>query len=82
MSELKAGHSVVVDDMRFYQEYDLISGFESGVTVKMVRHQAVRTNSHSSEGALDGVTFDYIISNYGDLAYLKDVVDEMMEHYK
>lgn len=81
-SELAQGHHVVIDDMRFYQEYDLISGFETGVTVRVIRPEAVATNGHASEGALDGMMFDYLIYNNSDLDGLKAKVHEMMENYK
>jgi hypothetical protein len=81
LSELRAGHSVVLDDMRFYQEYDMISDFESGLTVKVHRPSALRTNTHASEGALDKMIFDWTIDNSMSLAALKANVDEMMEKF-
>jgi hypothetical protein len=66
---LKMGRNVVVDDMRFPNEYDLIKSL-GGYCVKVERpyidgitspHE-IEVCSHSSEGQLDHIWFDDVIS--------------------
>jgi len=69
---LSKGHNVVVDDMRFLNEIELIRSL-GGRTLKVTRPSASNTtNSHPSEGALDGLeVFDYWLLNKGSLEDLK-----------
>lgn len=61
---------VVVDDMRFPNEYAMIDAI-GGMTVFIGRRGSnIRGSSHQSEGALDEFLFDRIIANDGTLADL------------
>lgn len=63
---LRRGERIVIDDMRFRNEFDAIAA-AGGVLVKIVRPGAAGS-SHSSDGALDGLPFHHTITNDGDLA--------------
>lgn len=51
---MTAGYSVVIDDMRFPNEYDAIIA-AGGDCIRVVRPDATVTSAHASEGQLDGV---------------------------
>jgi hypothetical protein len=51
---MSVGHSVVIDDMRFPNEYDAIIA-AGGDCIRVVRPDATVTSAHASEGQLDGV---------------------------
>lgn len=55
---------VVIDDVRFMNEYDFIKA-EKGVMVKITRLDAPGKNEHVSHGLLDDKTFDYSIEANG-----------------
>lgn len=59
---LERGIDVVVDDVRFPNEADLIRSM-GGALWRVERPLAVRNTSHSSEGGLDDVIFDRRIVN-------------------
>jgi hypothetical protein len=48
------GHPVVIDDMRFPNEYDAVQA-AGGDCYRIVRPEATVTRAHASEGQLDGV---------------------------
>ena len=65
--------AVVADDVRFPNEADLIRGL--GGEMWLVRRSAVQcTTDHSSEGSLDGYSFDRVIENDGTLDELRSKV--------
>lgn len=61
---------LVVDDLRFPNEYDAIRA-EGGQVWKVVRPGAERTNTHPSEGLLDDREFDEVIVNDGSIRDLE-----------
>ena len=63
---LNNGFSVVVDDVRFPNEAELIHSL-GGVLWHVHRPEAVRTGSHASEGSLDDFLFDRRLVNDGSL---------------
>lgn len=65
ISLMDKGISVVIDDVRFENEFHTIYA-QGGSMVKVVRPGAERTNSHPSEGLLDGYVFSSTINNSGD----------------
>ncbi|WP_242136986.1 hypothetical protein [Sphingomonas sp. TREG-RG-20F-R18-01] len=68
------GHSVVIDDVRFRNEYDAILA-AGGTVYRVVRPSAKLTSeAHSSEGQLDGIAMPEIW-NTGSLADLFAAVD-------
>jgi hypothetical protein len=77
---LSKGHNVVVDDMRFLNEIELIRSL-GGRTLKVTRPSASNTtNSHPSEGALDGLeVFDYWLLNKGSLEDLKHMTRSVVK---
>ncbi len=72
--ELKSGRGVVIDDMRFPNEFEMV-GRLGGRTVKIVRPGASHSSGHPSEGALDDYPFDRTIHNIGSLDQLFDMAD-------
>ena len=66
----QSGFSVVVDDMRFPNEYNAIKA-AGGVTIVVHRPGLGVTSAHASEGALDDFGFDYSITNDGTLKDLE-----------
>jgi hypothetical protein len=69
-----AGKSVVVDDMRFANEFELIERL-GGRTIRIDRRGRVPT---SMEGRLNGHFFDYYIANDGSRQEFRDVVDRLV----
>lgn len=68
---------LVVDDMRFPNEYDMLKA-RGAVTVKIVRCIPAITNEHISEGQLNGHDFDYVIPNLGTIGDLHAAVDQII----
>lgn len=66
----QSGFSVVVDDMRFPNEYHAIKD-AGGIVICVARPGASLTSEHPSEGALDDFGFDYTITNDGTLKDLE-----------
>lgn len=73
-----AGRSVVIDDMRFPNEYDLVLA-EGGEARRIVRPGAVVTSTHVSEGQLDGIHMPEIWNHVG-LTDLHRAVDRSLFH--
>jgi hypothetical protein len=71
---------VVVDDMRFPNEYEMVKK-RGGILVKIEREQATgqRREKHESEGALDSFYFDHVIKNDGTLDELYSKVLSLIE---
>ena len=62
MSHLKVGLTVLIDDMRFPNEYHLIK--ELGGECWLIKRPGnATTTSHPSEGGLDGYSFDRVLNN-------------------
>jgi len=70
------GLKVVIDDMRFQNELDMINKI-GGHTVKIVRRTMDQIPVHSSEGALTHQPFDSILTNNGTLEELDAQVTGM-----
>lgn len=77
---LADGGHVVITDVRFPNELDLVAEFD-GFHVNVTRAGLVSTDQHVSETALDDVVglADVTIANDGSLAELAANVDEMVE---
>ncbi len=77
-AELAQGHSVVVDDLRFPNEFEALQGI-GGTMVRVARpgHIAQPTN-HVSEGLLDDTPFEFEVYNDGSLADLKESTQTLM----
>lgn len=73
---MKHGNSVVIDDLRFPNEYDAIHA-AGGDTWRIVRPDARVTVSHASEGQLDGVQMPEIF-NGGTIQDLHAEVDRLL----
>lgn len=67
---LTHGKHVVVDDMRFPNEFECLKGL-GAKTVKVTRPGVVAKTNHKSEGLLDEHQFDQTILNDSDLSRLK-----------
>ncbi len=67
---LSNGWNVVVDDVRFPNEFDLIREL-GGVMVQVVRPAVAATNGHVSEGLLDDHHFDTRLMNVEGVAELQ-----------
>jgi hypothetical protein len=70
---IKTGGLVVIDDMRFPNEYEAVKAL-GGQVWMVTRPGATITQRHSSEGKLDGHKFDLTIHNRGSVEYLKETV--------
>lgn len=73
---MKHGRSVVIDDMRFPNEYGAVT-LAHGDCFRVVRPGATVTSSHASEGQLDLVAMPEIW-NQGSLADLYAAVDRAL----
>lgn len=69
------GQSVVLDDMRFGNEWDMVPEFQ-GERWRVRRPAAVLTDTHRSEGELDGLPADVEIENDTTIAMLTASVDQ------
>ncbi len=77
---LRSGGKVVVDDLRYPQEYDALKDL-GAVFVKVVRPEATRQVSHYSEGILDQKKFDFGIINKDGLGELKQSVRDYLSYF-
>jgi hypothetical protein len=78
--QLAKGHHVVVDDMRFPHELDVIRAL-GGKFVRVLRPTARVTSKHGSEGLLDNRVSDHTIYNTATLADLRESVRKMMDKH-
>lgn len=74
---------VVIDDIRFSNEYNWLAANPRGYLVKLVRPSIeVEPEHRESEGNLTDFPFQYIINNDKDLAHLgkitKEVIDDIL----
>lgn len=74
---LDKGISVVLDDMRFKVELEMIERL-GGFPLRIVRPGAVPTNGHASEGELDGIDMAEIV-NDGSLRLLRAKVLDYLD---
>jgi hypothetical protein len=65
-SLMAAGLSVVVDDVRFPNEFQAIKDL-GGTMCRVIRPGLQDTTGHASEGALDAYRFDLVLPNVGSL---------------
>lgn len=61
----KLALNVVIDDLRFPNEYDMLKARDDAVLIKVVRPGFTYKGGHGSEGLLDDRSFDHIIYNDG-----------------
>lgn len=76
---------VVVTDVRFPNEADLIEETFGGVLARIVRPGLVSTDTHISETALDGRTAHVVVTNSATVAYLHreaDLVGRVTKNWK
>lgn len=66
---------VVVDDMRFPNEYEMVKK-QGGVLIRIERDKARSENRerHESEGALNEFEFDHVIYNNGSVPELEEKI--------
>lgn len=76
MQAMDSNCPVVVDDMRFPNEYQAVRAL-GGKTLKVYNPNMTRLTNHASEGALDNCDFDHTIVNVGSLADLYYKVGEI-----
>lgn len=76
---MSAGLSVIVDDMRFPNEYDALRSI-GGQVWKIVRPETAAAHTHQSEGALDNHFFERVIINDGTLSALYEVVEAALAY--
>lgn len=78
LSAEKCQAPIVVDDMRFHNELELIRSI-GGSTLKLTSDFSRPVSGHASEGALDACKFDFIIGNVkGNIPQLQRDVDRML----
>lgn len=73
---LSEGTKVVVDDMRFPNEYQAIRDL-GGVCVRIIRPGRKAPNGHPSEGLLDGHDFDMTLVNDGSIQDLHTITHQV-----
>lgn len=74
---LTAGRSVIIDDMRFPNEYQAVIA-AAGDVHRVVRPSAVVTRSHASEGQLDLIAMPEIW-NTGSVREMLAAVDRLLQ---
>ena len=77
---LRAGRSVVIDDMRFPNELEAVLAM-GGVPVKIIRRGVPRYNAHPSEGLLDNYPMATTDNSgtLGDLRYTASILPQLLE---
>lgn len=70
---LDAGKRVIIDDMRFHNEFEMVCR-HGGHTIKVFRRTVDQIPVHSSEGALTHQQFDSILTNGGTIENLLEKV--------
>lgn len=81
LSSLPRTQRIVIDDMRFPNEYDMLKE-KGAIMVKVFRGVRPDTSAgfvHASEGALDHHDFDFEISNNSDLSVLYGKMDSIVK---
>lgn len=79
MAKADATDNVIITDVRFPNEYDAIK--HAGGEVWRVEKLGVSAvNNHPSETALDGYSFDKVITNLGSKDDLYATLDYIMQH--
>jgi len=76
---MRAGLHVVVDDMRFENEYQAIRSI-GGQVWKITRPEAALPTGHSSDGNLNHFEFDRVIVNDGSVDDLRQAVMTALEY--
>jgi hypothetical protein len=74
---MQQGQSVVIDDMRFFNEFQAVR-MAGGLIVKVHRPGAQKTVGHVSEGALSDVEFDRALVNDGTIEDLHQKIEEII----
>lgn len=77
-NQMKDGENYVIPDMRFWNEAERIVS-NGGQTVRINRMGVGPVNDHPGEVALDSWHFDHVIDNDGDLDYLRQLADKIVE---
>lgn len=73
---LAAGEKIVIDDLRFRNEYNLVLGLR-GSTFKVQRRSVQYLGTHASEGELKNIDLP-VIDNKGTLADLHSTLDSLV----
>ena len=76
--QLKRGRNVVIDDVRFPNEAEMIRKL-GGELWLVDRPGVVYEGDHASEGALHDIVPDAVINNSGGLEQLREVVTGLLE---
>lgn len=81
----KVGLHVVIDDLRFPNEYDMLREKFNTVFITVVRPGNTYSGGHGSEGLLDNHVFDHVLYNTGGpedfQAVLQRQVDRVISDY-
>jgi hypothetical protein len=82
INEMYSGINIVIDDMRFPNEYAALEGLPDARLVKLHRDvdfkASIEVIKHSSNGALAGYDFPYNITNNGTLKDLYTEIDQLL----
>jgi hypothetical protein len=73
---LNPGIDYCIPDMRFPNEAQRVVD-NGGLTIRINRCGIVPVNNHPGEIALDGWDFDYVVENDSDIAYLKQIAEDI-----
>ena len=81
LTALGNGRSIVVDDLRFWNEAQAVADF-GGVVVRVLRPDGASSSfsDHASEGGLEFWPFDHTIVNDGSIADLQQQIMRLHEN--
>ena len=72
------GNSIVVDDIRYENEYNVVKEL-GGTVVRILRHNHVIQDKHSSENSADNLKADIEINNVGKKDFYLKKIDGLIE---
>lgn len=76
----KVGLHVVIDDLRFPNEYERLRKRSDTVLIKVIRPGNTYTGGHGSEGLLEDRDFDHVVYNTGGPQDFKEVLHTQVDH--
>jgi hypothetical protein len=79
-SNLTSGASIVIADVRFQNEIDLIRK-RGGIVVKVIRPLETKHDQHISELGIDALSGDYEIMNDGSIEELHQKLETLYQRY-
>lgn len=76
-----AFRNIVIDDMRFPNEYRMVKEVYNGVVIKVERAKAEDMSiEHASENSLEGFEFDAVVRNNGSFEDLHQKIEKVLQN--